>query len=769
MRERDILSGQKLRKERKREDKICLAPGRGLMADLALAGLVPATHNPMTKTLINSPLRLTLVYALVGGLWIVSTDAWVIATEGGGLSNWFHAAAKGLLFIGVTSVLLYLLVKRLLQHEAATNRRLRESQQRWQFALEGAGDGLWDWNGETKEVFYSPRWKAMLGYAENEVGHRLEDWEKLVHPEDRARAQTEFGRHFRGETAAYACEQRMLTKDGGYKWVLVRGQVVRRDAAGRPLRAIGTQTDISERKAADLRIQDALAFNDVLFNSAAAGVIAYRSDGQAIIANRTAAELVGTTVEKLVEQNFRRIESWQKSGLRAAAEQALAENREVGLATEITTTFGRHLWLDARMVPFQYQGQRHLSMIFVDRSHQKQLEAQVVRAQRLESLGLLASGIAHDLNNMLAPILLSVGLLKQRHGGERATLDQLDMIENAAQRGAGVVRQVLTFARGVDGERVEIHPKHLIHEVVRLIEETFPRDIAIENEIDPAVSTLVGDMTQLHQVLLNLAVNARDAMPNGGRLVLGARNVSVGSHVRRHAAELRPGEYVALTVADTGTGIAPEVLEHIFEPFFTTKPRGKGTGLGLSTVYGIVRSHGGSVEITSAPGAGSEFIVLLPAAPVAAGPADARQSTPPLLHGVGRTVLVVDDEEPIRRLTALILTRHGFVPEEAQDGLDGLEKFRAQPDRYAAVVLDLMMPGLSGYELAQEIRLLAPKLPIMASSGLSDDTPDRENEQTLRGLGVRTLLRKPYTEREFLRAFEQVLAGADRPAPHAKE
>jgi two-component system, cell cycle sensor histidine kinase and response regulator CckA len=267
-------------------------------------------------------------------------------------------------------------------------------------------------------------------------------------------------------------------------------------------------------------------------------------------------------------------------------------------------------------------------------------------------------------------------------------------------------------------------------------------------------------------VLLNLAVNARDAMPGGGRLRLRAFLETVDETRAARNQPLKPGPCVAFSVTDTGTGIPPEVVEHMFEPFFTTKPLGKGTGLGLSTVYGIVRAHGGAIEVQTQPGHGTVFTVLLPAL-VRAAP-ERRDSRPPVavpFAGAGRRILVVDDEEPIRLITQHALQRHDYIVETASDGAEGWEIFRKDPARFAAVVTDLMMPRMNGREMIREMRRLAQDVPIIASSGLAEENSEIGSREGLAPLGVRLILRKPYTEADLLSALRQELDGAPTPGP----
>jgi two-component system, cell cycle sensor histidine kinase and response regulator CckA len=399
----------------------------------------------------------------------------------------------------------------------------------------------------------------------------------------------------------------------------------------------------------------------------------------------------------------------------------------------------------------------HFIAIKDDITERRSLEQQVARTQRLESVGLLASGLAHDLNNIFAPIMLSSELLRSLADVPRAR-KLVDLIETASQRGAGIVRQVLAFSRGMDGERVPVSPRYLLKELASMMRETLPRSIEVRLEMGASDLQVFGDSTQLHQVLLNLAINARDAMPDGGTLTLGLREIAVDESRCGLHKGLRPGRHVALTVADTGTGIAPEVMEHMFEPFFTTKPRGKGTGLGLSTVYGIIRSHRGAIEVETKLGEGTRFIVLLPA-----GATPERvDSTPPMAapyEGLGRRLLIADDEESIRLLSMHILQRRGFVVELASDGAEALAFLREKRGAYAGLITDIMMPRTNGMSVIREARRIVPDLPVVAMSGAIDLNVDGDAQEGLSALGVTSVLYKPFTEAELLHAIRRELDG----------
>lgn len=389
-----------------------------------------------------------------------------------------------------------------------------------------------------------------------------------------------------------------------------------------------------------------------------------------------------------------------------------------------------------------------------DFTERKQLEAQYLRAQRIESIGALAGGIAHDLNNVLTPILMSVGLLKERLSGDPAALGNIAILHSSAMRAANLVRQVLSFARGTEGVRKATSIQNVLNEALRLVRETFPRDITVHCEFAAEAWMVNGDATHLHQVFMNLLVNARDAMAErGGTLTISVRNAVLD---RADCAPYKraAGDYVIATIEDTGAGIPPEIMDRIFDPFFTTKPHGQGTGLGLSTVHGIVASHGGFTRVASTVGKGTRFEVCLPAiSRTQLSSTEAASHRPEL--GRGELVLLVDDEAAIRSVASLALTLHGYEVVTAENGMDALTVFRANSEKVAAAVIDSMMPVMDGATCATELLRLKPDLPIIGASGVNQTLPYRGAPM------VRFFLPKPYTGDALLSA---VRAAIDAPA-----
>lgn len=416
---------------------------------------------------------------------------------------------------------------------------------------------------------------------------------------------------------------------------------------------------------------------------------------------------------------------------------------------------GSERWVRSRAFPMRNAAGEVVRLVGLaeDVTDAKRIEAQFLRAQRLEAVGTLASGIAHDLNNILSPVFLVPALLRSSLRDPRDR-ELLQMMEKSAHRGAAVIRQLLTFSRDTPGERSVLQLPHLVKEMAHIIAETFPRDIRVVQEIAPDLWCVRADPTQLHQVMMNLCVNARDAMPNGGKLTLAMRNETVTPESPPQDPPLKPGPYVLLTVADTGSGIPEDIRQRIFEPFFTTKGVGAGTGLGLSTALGIARGHGGTISVESTPGVGTKFLVYLPAEPAGQVTGAAAASIRANGHGAGQLVLVVDDEVHVRETMRAVLERAGYRVVTAANGEEALVKINPQAPGLKLVVTDIMMPNMDGVALVRVLRKAAPHLKVIAASGLGRNV----RREDLQELGVVEVLAKPFEAEELLRVIERNLA-----------
>ena len=393
----------------------------------------------------------------------------------------------------------------------------------------------------------------------------------------------------------------------------------------------------------------------------------------------------------------------------------------------------------------------HFIAVKQDITERKQMEEKLLRTQRMESLGTLASGVAHDLNNILTPIILSTEMLRSvEEPASRESL--LSSIEECAQRGAKVVNQVLTFARGIRGECTTLQVNALMDEIEKVIRETFPRNIVISRSTPPDLWPVNGDSTQIYQVILNLCINARDAMPHGGSLVISAENKKIDEQFAATLHRAKPGDWTMLSVHDSGTGIPREILDKIFDPFFTTKNTGQGTGLGLSTVMGIVHSHGGAIAVESEEGKGSTFKVFLPRK------SDDKPASKPLLpegavQGAGETVLLVDDEDHISKTLSMMLKKNGYKVFTASGGTEALVLYKEHAREIKAVLTDVMMSGIDGVHLARALKAMNPQVKIIALTGQATET--RQSE--LQTLGVKAILNKPFDIKKLLAILYDVI------------
>ncbi|MDI6765452.1 MAG: PAS domain S-box protein [Bacteroidota bacterium] len=385
-----------------------------------------------------------------------------------------------------------------------------------------------------------------------------------------------------------------------------------------------------------------------------------------------------------------------------------------------------------------------------DVTEKKILEQQFLRSQRMESIGTLAGGIAHDLNNVLAPIVMAIDILKKK-ATDKTSLHILDTLEASAQRGADIVKQVLAFARGIEGERILLQPKHIIGDIVKIIKETFPRLIDIQTEVPKTLWTISADPTQIHQVLLNVCVNARDAMTDGGKLTITAENIFIDENYSKMHAEAKAGPTIMITISDTGMGIPPKILDKIFEPFFTTKEIGKGTGLGLSTVHAIMKSHGGFTNVYSEVAKGTTFKIYFPAS-MKDQASSAELLQPILPQGNGELILIVDDEASIRDITKSTLEANGYYVMTANDGTEAISLYAQNREIIKVVISDIMMPVMDGMVTIRALQKMNPNIKIIAASGLI--TSDVKNL----GAQVQASLTKPFSAEKLLTTLHKVLS-----------
>ena len=541
------------------------------------------------------------------------------------------------------------------------------------------------------------------------------------------------------------------------------GTLYQEDMTVTPVRAadgaithfIAIKQDITARKQAEARIREQAALLDQTQDAVLVRDLEHRilywNKGAERIYGWTSAEVLGRFVHDTI---YRGGDDF------AAAMGKLHGDGSWSGELDHVTKDGTQLMVESRWTLLCDENGTPKSVLTVntDVTERKKIEQQFLRAQRLESIGTLAGGIAHDLNNLLAPIVMGVDLLKQ-FGGNPRSLPVLENMARSAKRGTDLVRQVLTFARGVEGTRVALPILPIVREIESIAASTFPKNIVIRAVIAPDLWLVTADASQINQVLLNLCVNARDAMPEGGRLDIAAANVEIDEQYSIMDRGVASGRYVMIQVTDSGTGMPQSVIDHIFEPFFTTKEIGKGTGLGLSTVMGIVRSHGGFVNVYSEPGKGSVFKTYLPALPEGAGEIVPDPETESLPRGNGELILVVDDEASILEITQQTLDMFGYKVITAEDGAQAIGLYAMQREAIAVVITDMMMPVMDGPGLIAALRRINPEVGIIAASGLNANG----NAVRAATAGVKHFLAKPYSAETMLKMMKTVLLEKNGP------
>ncbi len=645
----------------------------------------------------------------------------------------------------VAEKLIYFAARDITEQKVVTE-HLRKQEEQYRLLFETNPSPMWVFETETLQILaVNEAAIAQYGYSRSEfLKLNLKD---LRQSEDvpaltKALSSPQSPAHFSGQF-------RHIKKDGSLILAeIYSGNIIWEGVAARIVTAI----DVTERKRAEERLREQAE----MLNRAHDAIIVRNFDDRRIVfwnsgAERlygwSASEAIGQTVGELILANPAEVEAISK---------LLVSGREFRGELKEITKDGRELTVDvwSTLICNDDGSPRSVMSINHDITAQKKLETQLLRAQRLESIGTLASGVAHDLNNILTPILMCAEVLRTNSDPADAQ-SAISLIEESARRGAGVVKQVLTFARGVEGERVLIKPSHLVEEMVDIARKTFPKSVEVSSRYPEDIWSIQGDPTQLHQVLLNLSVNARDAMPNGGSLVIWAENFYVDEHYASMAAEAKVGAYVALHVSDSGTGMPRATIDKIFDPFFTTKEIGKGTGLGLSTALGIVRSHGGFISVYSEQGRGTTFKIFLPATQTDTD-AGKTQTPPELVRGNGELILLVEDEENIRSVTKMILEKNNYRVMAANDGTEALAIFAQQMDSVDAVLTDMTMPYMDGFALIRVLKKMKPSIAFVGSTGQGDQPRIAE----LQELGVTNFLTKPYDTEKLLSAVRDTLVSS---------
>ena len=665
--------------------------------------------------------------------------------------------------------------------QAVWNARLYASARRSEtrLALEGAQQGFWDWDLRTGRLWVDRQFCAMLGRTPEQFGGDIGEWHALVHPADLARMRAAMRDHVDGRTVSYESEHRMQHADGSWRWILSRGRVVERDAAGAPLRLAGTHTDVTARRQAaesrDILARTVEASSDVVKLLSPDGCLTYLNPaGLRLIGapdldavrGRSFREFVVDADRERVEQAWRTLvqgtATWKgEYHLRPIDGRPPVHVQSYDFAVRDPDT--GELAAVACVA-------RDLTEQDAAAAERDRLAEQARHAQRIESLGLLAGGVAHDFNNLLTVILSTLDLVRgDLPRGHRAHTD-LDVMRGAALRASQLTKQLLAFSRRQVMESRLLDLNVVVTDAERLLRRLVGERVAFAVSVAPHPLPVCADAVQLEQVLVNLVLNARDAVAQCQTVGVAAITVETGATTLAPDAAARlgipVGRYACIAVRDTGVGMDEATRRHVFEPFFTTKPLGQGTGLGLAMVYGIVTQSGGAVRVESEPGHGSAFVVLLPWAAESAERPTGAESALAAPHG-RETVLLVEDEAAVRGVARRILERAGYTVFEARHGADALLVWREQggaAGKIDVLLTDLRMPELGGRELAAALRRERPDLPVVYVSGYAEPEPSAAASAAARvsetpppyGVGER-FVAKPFVAPDLQRALRQVL------------
>lgn len=592
-------------------------------------------------------------------------------------------------------------------------------------------------------AYVNPKMTQIFGYTAEELTSRpILDF---VRVEDRELVRHNIAKRLSGDVESLQYELRAL--GFGDRPINVQVHGARAEYGGQPS-ILGIMLDVTERRQAEDRLREQAA----LLDHAQDAILVRDLTHRITYWNKSAERIYGWSAEETIGRRIQDLFDPDPVRFQQAHERTLQSGEWFGEILQRTKE-GREITVEAHwtLVRGQDGAPRAILDINTDVTEKKRIEQQFLRAQRIESIGALAGGVAHDLNNVLAPIMMAVDLLKMQFDGADAA-KILNSIRASAERGAHLVKQLLTFARGADGNHIAINALHVVREIHQTLGHSFPKSIEFRLNSTPRPWTVVGDATQLHQVFLNLCVNARDAMQRGGILEVKIENIVLDETYSEMNIDARPGPYLLISVGDTGSGIPPEIRERIFEPFFTTKESGKGTGLGLSTTMAIVKRHGGFLNLYSEVGKGTTFKVYLPADPTMANSESAPPPPSGLPRGRGELILLVDDEEVVRNVAQKTLERFGYRVLLACHGAEALGMYVQHRAQVSAVVTDMEMPIMDGPALVLALRTINPEVRIIGSSGHTSNG----NVAAAIGAGLEFFIPKPYTAEALLKMLDRV-------------
>ena len=655
----------------------------------------------------------------------------------------FYASYNGCPIVGADGRLIFgFITIREITEQRKAEMALRDSEERLRLAQQVARVGTFEWNIQTGVNHWTPELEAIYGLPPGGFAGTQRAWEELVHPADRPEAVRRVRQAM--ETGSFEAEWRVIQPGGAERWLFGRGSVFQ-DDAGKPLRLIGVNIDVTERKQAEEALQQQTALvnfsHDAIIVADANRVITSWNTGAEEIYGWNEAEAVGNEMHQLFQTG--------SPVLIADIDRTLAQKGRWDGELVHTRRDGKHVIVESRQILRRDAAGAPIGILEIDRdiTERKRLEDQFRQAQKLEGIGRLAGGVAHDFNNLLTVISGFAQMVLDDLAVQHPMRGPMEEISKAAARATSLTRQLLIFSRRQVIEPKNIVLNDLVREFEKMLRRLIGEDIRLVLSLDPGAGFIRADPGQIEQVILNLAVNARDAMPKGGTLTIETSSLLVDEEFAQKHLSVQPGLYVVLMVSDTGVGMSPEVKSRLFEPFFTTKEAGKGTGLGLSTVYGIVKQSEGSVWVYSEPGRGTTFRMLFPAVEAEG---ELAPPAPVEVSSGNETILLAEDEPGVRGFVRQTLERHGYTVLETSNGREALELARKHTGPIHLLMADVVMPEMDGAELADQFGADRPGVPVLFMSGYADHLGRSERM----GAGY---LQKPFTSASLLTQVRAVL------------
>ncbi len=626
---------------------------------------------------------------------------------------------------------------------------LKESESKFRAITENAVDYIFIKDSDRRYTFVNQAMKDLLGLPENEILGKTP--EEVFGAKEGDIIKKVDDRTFAGETVNETRDLSIGANQCSFNTIQTPLTVAKNKVTS----IMGIVRNVTERKRAEEELLEVSKFREFILSEAPVGITIYDAEsGQCLAGNRAIAKLVGASEEQVLAQNFYTIESWKNSGLLETAKSALKDNSKKELEVNVTTTFGKEIWFHCYFVPFLAGEKRYLLFTLNDFTEYKQMETQLRQSEKMQAVGQLAGGIAHDFNNQLAGIVGYADMLREELANSPELSRYADNILLATKRASDLTSQLLAFAHKGKYLSVEIDIHKIIGEVAGILQRTINKDIIIKQHLDAQQALTLGDPTQIQNAIMNIALNARDAMPNGGELIFTTSIAQLDAeYCKTSPYDIKPGNFVQVSVTDNGTGMDETTQKKIFEPFFTTKKQGKGTGMGLASVYGTVKNHGGAINVYSEPGQGTTLTVYLSG--VSSDMVSEKESSIPAEPVTGDVhILLVDDEEFVLDSGLMMLEKSGNKVSICRNGKEAIEFYKANWQSIDLVILDMVMPEMSGKDTFLGLKKINPKVLVLLSSGYSIDG----EAQKILDEGVKGFIQKPYLRVELSQKVAELLS-----------